>query len=135
MPLLVMAWVPGHPKTKGSMVVRNAKAGTMKEAVAGSTHWRQLIAARVRECRQLVQAWDGPAGVTAYFYLPRDDVTTARAGDIDKLTRNVLDALEDAAIWVNDVQCVTLDVRKLGLARSPHGGPGLFLTVLGYEQW
>jgi len=135
MPVLVVTWVPGHPKTKGSMVVRNAKAGTMKEAVAGSTHWRQLIAARVRECRQLAQPWSGPAGVTAYFYLPRDDVTTARAGDIDKLSRNVLDALEDAQIWTDDVQCVSLDARKLGLAQSPEGGAGVFIAVMGYEQW
>jgi Holliday junction resolvase RusA-like endonuclease len=127
--------VPGHPKTKGSLVVRNAKAGTMREAVAGSTRWRQLIAERVRECRQRAEAWDGPAGVTAYFYLPRDDIITARAGDIDKLTRNVLDALEDAAVWADDVQCVTLDIRKHPLSRSPEGGPGLFLTVMGYEQW
>lgn len=134
MPLLVMAWVPGQPKTKGSMVVRNAKAGTMKEAVAGSTRWRQLMARAFADGRQLAEAWAGPAGVTAYFYLPRDDITTARAGDIDKLTRNVLDALEDAKIWADDVQCVTLDIRKLGVRWSPRGGPGAFVTVMGYEQ-
>ena len=134
MPLLVMTWVPGAPKTKGSLAVRNGRTGALREAVAGSTQWRQLIAKRAIECRQRVEAWDGPAGVSAYFYLPRDDVITPRAGDIDKLTRNVLDALEDAAIWKDDVQCVTLDIRKLGLTRSPEGGPGVFLCVLGYEQ-
>lgn len=135
MPLLVMTWIPGKPKTKGSLAVRNGKTGALRESVVGSTQWRQLIAKRVGETRQHAATWDGPAGVTAYFYLPRPDPAAVRAGDIDKLTRNVLDALEDAKIWADDVQCVTLDVRKLGLARSPHGGPGLFLVVMGYEQW
>ena len=132
MPLLLMTWVPGAPKTKGSMAVRNARAGTMKESVIGSTRWRQLIAQRAREMRQQSETWNGPAGVSAYFYLPREDPTVKRSGDIDKLTRNVLDALEDAKIWADDVQCVTLDIRKLGLAASPEGGPGVFVTVLGY---
>lgn len=135
MPLLVMAWVPGAPKTKGSLAVRNGKTGALRESVAGSTRWRQLMAKAFVTARQQAEPWAGPAGVTAYFYLPRDDPATTRAGDIDKLTRNVLDALEDARIWADDVQCVTLDVRKLGARLSPRDGPGAFVTVVGYEQW
>lgn len=132
-----MAWVPGRPKTKGSMAVRNAKAGTMRESVVGSSQWRQLVARQARDNRQRADAWTGPAGVSAYFYLPREDPAAPRTGDLDKLTRNVLDALEDAGIWEDDAQCVTLDMRKLSDRVSPRGGPGLFLTVMGYEhgQW
>lgn len=135
MPLLVMAWVPGAPKTKGSLAVRNGRTGALRESVAGSTRWRQLMAERFVAMRQQPEPWAGPAGVTAYFYLPRGDPATTRAGDIDKLTRNVLDALEDAKIWADDVQCVTLDIRKFGLAASPQGGPGAFITVVGYGRW
>lgn len=135
MPLLVMTWVPGSPKTKGSMAVVNGRRGTMRESVVGSSQWRQLVAKQARQCRQRADAWTGPAGVTAYFYLPREDPAVARSGDLDKLTRNVLDALEDAGIWEDDAQCVTLDVRKLSVTHSPRGGPGAFVTVIGYEQW
>lgn len=134
MPLLVMTWVPGSPKTKGSLRVRNGRTGVLVESVAGSGRWRQLIAKKAAECRQQSEPWAGPAGVSAYFYLPRADPAQVRAGDIDKLTRNVLDALQDAKIWADDVQCVSLDIRKLSADRSPEGGPGVFLTVIGHES-
>lgn len=130
--LLVMAWVPGAPKTKGSMAPVNRSTGAMRESVKGSSQWRQLMARAAEDARCLPEPWTGPCTVTAYFYLPVAEPTATRSGDLDKLTRNLLDALEDAKVWANDVQCVDMCVRKLAAEREPQGrGPGIWFNVVG----
>lgn len=117
--IIVDVWVPGAAKTKGSMVVRNRATGAMKESVVGSSQWRALMAQAVRD--DLDRRWNHPfadmlwgglpyAGavsvtVVAHLAPPASwldslfaTVTTTwpiweRAGDLDKIVRNVLDAL------------------------------------------
>ncbi|MET0426644.1 MAG: hypothetical protein ABW046_22445 [Actinoplanes sp.] len=116
--IIVDVFVPGAAKTKGSMEVRNRATGTMKESVAGSSRWRALMAQAVRDdiaarfpwppdghaqVRPILP-WPGAVSVTVEAYLtppvlhngrtlPWDDAIWHQAGDLDKLVRNVLDAL------------------------------------------
>lgn len=115
--IIVDVFVPGAAKTKGSMVVRNRATGAMKESVVGSSAWRALMAQAVRD--DLDRRWnhpfadmlwgglpyDGAVSVTVVAYLtpplpdrigsgrPRFWPIWERAGDLDKIVRNVLDAL------------------------------------------
>jgi hypothetical protein len=133
--IIVDVFVPGAAKTKGSMEVRNRATGAMKESVAGSSHWRALMAQAVRDDIARRSDWymdfrpeysmpsalpyPGAVSVTVETCLPppqdpgpgaasilrtwfRDAVEVwrrtglpvwDRAGDLDKLVRNVLDAL------------------------------------------
>src|SRR5688572_1923903 len=90
-------WVLGNPKTTGCIVVVNGRRGVLREGVVGSKRWRSLVGyAAIQEMgRQPGIDWPllGPVTLTLAFSLPVDDAIQARAGDIDKLYRNVLDAL------------------------------------------
>lgn len=128
----IECFVPGPPRTKGSMKIVNNRRGVLAEAVAGSTRWRQLVAyAMLAERRPYVALssqslpWSGPIVVRIEFRLPVEAIAV-RSGDLDKLTRNVLDALSactdkcpvdcrnHAGIYRDDVQVVHLDIRKVG---------------------
>lgn len=86
-------WCPGQPKTKGSLDERHQDTPQSKA-------WRRLMAGACRD--DLARRWPMPAmvpipypspvAVTAYWFLPREP-TAYQAGDIDKLLRNLLDAL------------------------------------------
>jgi hypothetical protein len=111
--IIVDVFVPGAAKTKGSMVMRNRATGAMKESVVGSSAWRVLMAQTVRDdiarrqppVAELRSPWPGAVSVTVVAYLSpgvrmprswseyRDWPIWERAGDLDKLVRNVLDAL------------------------------------------
>lgn len=113
--IIVDVFVPGAAKTKGSMEIRNRATGAMKESVVGSSRWRALMAQAVRddlERRRRIWTmatgnpdaalpYPGAVSVTVEAYLtpPYDrDSWWARpvwnrAGDLDKIVRNVLDAL------------------------------------------
>lgn len=149
MRLLLDVFVPGAPKTKGSVesvgtfmpkvkraiaALRSGNAAValrelqsidgrtyVKQAVVGSADWSKLMEYRAR------QAWaDRPArvdvpirGVLTY-YLP---VTPARllrqgSGDIDKLERNVLDALTKAGVYGDDAQVVGVAHEKVAILAS-----------------
>ena len=139
--LLDDAWCPGRPRTKGSLdfvpgprcrcspqCKGHLPAGARaRENVAGSGQWRQLMASRFAQLRVLPDAWPGPVAVYAVFWLPVVDVTAARSGDIDKLMRNVLDALTDAKIYEDDVQVV----RSMGdkAEANARRGPGVMVRV------
>lgn len=125
-------WVPGRPKTKGSL---DFVGGHVVENVAGSKRWRQLVAYQVEHVLALDPAqiasiwpWPGPVAVACVFHMPVTDVTRARSGDLDKLMRNVLDALQDAGMYGDDVA-----VTRAVLEKVPAGerGPGLDLTIVG----
>jgi Holliday junction resolvase RusA-like endonuclease len=112
--IIVETFVAGAAKTKGSMELRNRATGAMKESVIGSSQWRALMAAAVRDdiarrSREFLDSalvnvpaqlpYAGAVAVTLTFYLSplRRDLfrwpVWERAGDLDKLVRNVLDAL------------------------------------------
>lgn len=111
--IIVDVFVPGAAKTKGSMEVRNRATGAMKESVVGSSRWRVLMAQAVRDDieRRLgpvgteanairpILPYPGAVAVTVVAYLAAPTLwghhlpIWNRAGDLDKLVRNVLDAL------------------------------------------
>lgn len=124
-------WVPGRPATKGSLdaVPRADGSFYMRESVQGSKDWRRLVAQAIREDRQahgLVEPTRTAVGVRVLFVLPvpvglaGQDIpltdaspTLAGAGDVDKLSRNVLDALKDAGAYADDNQVCKLLAGKV----------------------
>lgn len=135
-------WVPGRPKTKGSLDFQPGRkcrccakceaylpGGRAVENVAGSKRWRQLMAYSIERAMREAGGsplGDGEVGVGATFYLPVTDVTAVRAGDADKLARNLLDALTDASAYKDDVQVSRLWVAKK-VARDR--GPGVEISA------
>lgn len=102
---LVDVWVPGKARPKGSM--RPIGNGRMVESNEASPEWRaQLARAFWRDYheRELsnqdsVQPWGRPVDVAVAAYFNRRGATSVcpdsvATGDVDKLLRNVLDALQ-----------------------------------------
>lgn len=127
---LLELWVPGAPKTKGSLTFLGGRH--VVENVKGSSAWRRMVANAARQWRaaaQLHEPFAGPVEVLAWFMLPVDPLQYG-AGDLDKLLRNVLDALsapkrpEDgskcAGVYVDDNQVARIVSEKLGPAER-HG--------------
>jgi Holliday junction resolvase RusA-like endonuclease len=96
--IITELWIPGRPVTKGSLTIVN---GIPKDTPQ-SKAWRRIMAGAVRDDlarRQHRLAYGaggrphaGPVAVTAAWFLPVP-VTQHGAGDLDKLLRNLLDAL------------------------------------------
>ena len=120
-------FIPGMPKPKGSM--RHVGNGRMVEQLAGSQPWRVTVAAAVYrhirctcgapDCQALCDGYplDGALAVVFVATFPkpksapktrRVDPVTRSTGDIDKLARNILDALVDAHAIRDDAQVVEL---------------------------
>jgi Holliday junction resolvase RusA-like endonuclease len=120
--------VDGTPKPKGSM--RHVGNGRMVEQLAGSAPWRERVlwAAKEAATAAALDRLDGSVWVTAHFYFtppksaPKRRVwwpTTRTSGDLDKLLRNLFDALVDAGIIRDDSQIVHVIAGK-GAATLPH---------------
>lgn len=141
-------WVPGHPKTKGSLQPRAKRCHCcpackgyvgkpqLRDSVA-SHRWRQLVTYQAEQAikavyppaRQLLFpiAADVPVGVHLDFFLEVASAIQHGAGDSDKLERNVLDALKDAGVYADDVQVVPLSSNKS--IADPLVGPGVRVYV------
>jgi Holliday junction resolvase RusA-like endonuclease len=118
-------WVPGPPKTKGSLTARAPRCHCcpacrgyvgqpqLRDSV-GSGRWRKLVAYQAAQAMGQLP-WGGliigPVAVDLTFGLLGDPVATG-AGDLDKLYRNVLDALTDAGVYKDDVQVMRLSGSK-----------------------
>lgn len=139
--ILTEVFVPGVPKTKGSLNVRGKH---VEEAVAGSERWRALVAERVRADRArrgLSVPCPGPVRVRLVAFFPESaaDVRAQRwaptvqtaHGDVDKLARNALDALKDAGAYADDSLVISVDQEKAfaGAARRVGGQPGLLIQA------
>lgn len=124
--MVLSCWVPGRPKTKGSLTVINGARNVVSDTPA-SKRWRALM---TYSAAGLVKApIDGPVIVAAVFHLPAVDVAAGRVGDLDKLARNLLDALTDAGVYGDDVQVTRLICEKVP-ADMTGRGPGVDLRVL-----
>lgn len=114
-------WVPGLPKTKGS--VNAYGPGQVEPSSKGMKTWANLVASRAMRGIGYrpghpphVQAPDAAFTLVAYFlpapgavgYLDpaTGGLSGARVGDLDKLERCVNDALTEARVWDDDVQVV-----------------------------
>lgn len=120
LPLAV--WVAGRARTKGSMRQQGRR---MVEQVAGSKAWReQVVQTVLRQCGAVSgpggwSRWwepeDGPVVVGLTVFLPRPASRRGEwsgwpisiyDGDLDKLCRNVGDALSDTKVIEDDRQIV-----------------------------
>lgn len=135
-------WVPGHPKTKGSLTFVDQHFA--QENVTGSVRWRMLVADAVRRHRGGRPPSLAPVSVDLCAFLalpgagphPSSAPLHRGAGDVDKLARNVLDALgvsasdprKGAGAYADDNQVVALRVRKLYV--GPYWStPGMVIEV------
>lgn len=141
--------VDGLPAPKGSLTA--VRGRHVIEANPRLRAWRGAVATNARLALKMYRPGEavlaGPVGVSLAFTLIRPGSLTKRTrpwpthqspghGDVDKLARGVLDALEDAGVFYNDAQVVVLRVVKQypDSGRSdvmPHGGVmvGVFRVV------
>lgn len=125
-------WVAGRARTKGSLrPVHNLGTGQVRliEEVKESGPWRRAISNEVileiadwTDDHKLKLRdgfpWGGPVSVAVHCRFPRENGDTAehpidiRYGDSDKLLRNVLDALTDAKLYVDDRQVTRVTLWK-----------------------
>lgn len=127
---LISLFVPGRPRTKGSMKCLGGRSHNMVEQVTESKPWRDKIQrAIVREVRQRLAAegplldvplpytgavivsaafsYERPAtGVGVDLPYPTIEAGVNANGDVDKLFRNLLDALQGSGLIKNDAQVV-----------------------------
>lgn len=139
MTTLLTVFVPGTPRPKGSM--RHVGQGRMVEQLQGSGDWRAAVAYGARQELAEMERLGNPPGVylgsvdvyiRLQFNPPKSwngyDRPSSRAtGDVDKHARNILDALQDAGVFKDDAQAVTLSVRKWYC--KGHQAPGAHITV------
>lgn len=111
---MITVWVPGAPKTKGSMTWQRGGRGRAVQSVQGSEEWAWAVESATRRTSPdgRLEPLCGPVFVRATFWLPVPDVTAARTGDLDKLLRNVLDALTKAGAYGDDVQVTRVETAK-----------------------
>lgn len=129
--VLAAVWVPGVPRTQGSM--EHIGGGRMKHSDA-LVRWRSLVTDELRRGARLAGngdgldfvTYDGPVAVRCVFV--RDD----GVGDIDKLARCVLDALEASGVIANDVQVVKLNCDRI--ERVEGRGDGAFVLVATVDE-
>lgn len=130
-PGLIQVFVAGDPKPKGSL--RHVGGGRLIEQVAGSKAWREaiVIAAAQERDRQGWQTLAGcPVAVTARVTVKRpasvsrETPFTRSSGDVDKLARNILDAITDAHLIGDDSQVTDLYITK---EYGPN--PGVWITL------
>ena len=121
----------GHPKPKGSM--RHVGNGRMIEQVAGSREWKAMVTLAAAAERDKVD-WETlekvPVEIDIAFIVTRPKTNrntepiTRSSGDVDKLCRNVLDALANAWIIRDDSQ-----VTRLRATKEYGETPGARITV------
>lgn len=105
--VLAELWVPGRARSKGSMVCQGGRSHHMVEQVKESKPWRikvcNYVVRYVREmpaAKEGVWPYEGAVELEAMFYFNRPDgeelpyPTVAWLGDLDKLVRNINDAVQ-----------------------------------------
>ena len=111
-------WITGNPKTKGSWIPVKTKTGIkFRPATKGGSKWykdaREAVTAQWR--RPPIE--EGPVRCRLLFLLPRPKTvvrkypTSRYDGDIDKLTRAILDSMT-GVVYKDDSQVVSAPVDK-----------------------
>lgn len=125
MNLLIETFVPGVARTKGSLELVNGRGARPVLTDSDlSIKWRRLVAYKARAAYGGREPSQLPIYVEIMVTLPAIDwvgITAKGAGDVDKLARNVLDALAvdpkkpdlAAGVYVDDSQVVDLHIVKM----------------------
>lgn len=132
--LILMAWVPGEPATKGSLkaiLPPGRKRPILVEDNVHSKPWRRLVAqVAAAHLPAGFVACDGPVEIVHHFIIAPHASSTWSVpaghhdGDLDKLQRCVWDALTDAQVWTDDSRvCKSTATKRFGNA------PGVWLAV------
>jgi Holliday junction resolvase RusA-like endonuclease len=127
-----VTFVPGHARPKGSLRPQQVKdgAGELTGRVRlvdtpHSTRWRRTVSKHVAAlgwpsideapCEVNMTFWFDPAAVGASraYVDAHSHPVHPHIGDLDKLVRNVLDALQDAGVYANDRQVVRVVADKV----------------------
>lgn len=148
--VLTECWIPGRPRTKGSL--NDHGNGGMSDSPE-SKRWRAHMVASVREAWRTEQGAlsTRPIRIEALCFMPetaaeelQDDNSVRAAtspkrtsgnGDLDKLARNLLDALardlhddarKGADLFTDDTRVIDMPIRKV--LEGPLG-PGILVRV------
>lgn len=134
-------FVAGTPVPQGSMRAFGSRIIQSPEVKA----WRGEVTAEALAAAEAAgweEPWDGPCALSAIFWLARPRTVKRRwpthshagAGDIDKLTRGLLDALSprDAQLRVltNDARIVRIVIEKRYAGDDRPAGVHIELTPL-----
>jgi Holliday junction resolvase RusA-like endonuclease len=140
----------GRPRTKGSLRATCTRVPAHKvryqEETRDSGLWRKQMAkaaqvAHLKATDGILANWRGPVEVKATFVfartmsagggpIPSHDTpypTDIHLGDVDKLTRNLLDALTDSHVIADDSYVVTITCHKRWA--GPGEEPGVIVAV------
>lgn len=110
--------VEGVPVPEGSMIAR--MMGDRPVVVASNANelkaWRRRVANTAASLLQFRSGWphEAPVEVSLLFEKERGSTVTRprpssrKGGDVDKLARAILDALQAAGVFVDDAQVVDL---------------------------
>lgn len=146
---MITLQVPGTPKPKGSLkcIGRRGKVAHVLIEDAGEqlTTWRERVTYAARQAKTTYPKGT-PVSVYIDFYIPRPlshhstvpprnkilpryleaQPVTRSSGDLDKLTRTILDAITDGGLLDDDSQVVELIVRKY-YADNPPGWADIYV--------
>ena len=139
-------WVPGAPKTKGSLSARAPRCHCSPQCRGyarlphlrdseGSKRWRKLVAYQAAQATRARGAWMtwplvGWVALEILYVLPAADLLAQGAGDLDKLDRNVFDALQDAQVFENDAQVARCIGEKTAVEVNAASGCGVNVKVM-----
>lgn len=124
--IILSAWMPGVPQPKGSMrnVAKRGEAARLQEDNPRSAGWRKAMAdalgMKTNFGRDLGWPSELAVHVDVIFVFERPASAAERecptgqrdGGDLDKLVRNVLDAMQDAGVVRNDAQVCRITAEK-----------------------
>lgn len=122
---------PGRSRTTGKMFVYEQNTERQKG-------WRDSVITAAAETRKFYshETFDGPVEVAIFLRMPRPASVSVKRRpfpsvkpDIDKLARNILDGLTQAAVYRDDAQVVRLYVEKQYATDDPGKGPGASIRV------
>ena len=123
-------YLPGQAKTKGSlkpvgngrMIEGNVDSKTWREKIANAIHDRIRCCCDDQNCDKLIEGYPMSGALAMHLLvtcprpksLPKKvtEPITRSSGDLDKLIRNVFDALKDAGAINDDAQFVEEWTRK-----------------------
>lgn len=146
---LASFFVPGRPRTKGSLkvITPRGRKPILVEDHEYSEPWRRKIVSIIRAKIPAVnlashEPYSGPVVVWAYFRFDQNGKTaqehpypTVNAGvnangDLDKLVRNLLDALTDSRLIRDDSQVVRLSAGKCWATEQDQAGVSVLVEAV-----